>query len=299
MPFPWEKQSVPPPKQRKPPKDLEAHEKLIAKLDELDPDITRMPDKDRMAKYVDAVADTITTRYPNTKKFVDSTKCLWTALLRVIFFVAPLYWWLYTLLYTVYKVLPKNIIMMVFGVCLCFFGGNFWASLAAIEAARQLGGDRMIEELKILWVEAGNVKVANAADNKIDANNDGIADVDQITKQELMNRKVKVAMMAVRDPRRTQAAVGFLWTSWISVLMTLRFQFARYVAIGLAFVEMIQYPVVRIFTPFLMWAMGGDKELSKWVPVIITSVLSIIAFLVANMLATLCSAFYSASRDRA
>jgi hypothetical protein len=294
--MPWEKKAATASGKQEPPRDLEAHEKLIQKMDEFDPGLDRLGNNERMAKYVDGIASHLTSRYPNTKKYVNSTKGLWVCILKCVYFVAPLYWWFYTLLYTIYKILPKNILRMIFGLGLCFLGGHYWASLAAIEAARQLGGDRLIEEMMIIVKEVKNVKVASRADDKVDANKDGIADVDQITAQELMNRKIKVAMLAVSDPRRLQNSVGFLWTSWISVLMTLRFEFARYVAIGLAFVEMIEMPFIRILTPFLMWAMGGNKELAKWVPVIVTSTLSIIAFLVANALATVCSAFYSALR---
>jgi hypothetical protein len=73
--------------------------------------------------------------------------------------------------------------------------------------------------------------VAHNKDNKIDADHDGIADVDQISKQELVQRKLLVFAKAI-DPEICSSAFSGLWTAWLSVLTTLKFRYAKTVALG-------------------------------------------------------------------
>ena len=59
------------------------------------------------------------------------------------------------------------------------------ASIAAIEAFRQMGGTKVYESLAVVMQEAGAIREANRADDTTDVDNDGIADVDQIPPHEL------------------------------------------------------------------------------------------------------------------
>jgi len=43
--------------------------------------------------------------------------------------------------------LPTNVIQMIFGIALCFFGGTYVASIAAIEAFRQMGWQKVQAEI--------------------------------------------------------------------------------------------------------------------------------------------------------
>merc|ERR550532_1550950 len=102
--------------------------------------------------------------------------------------------WIGKKLYIVYKVLPMNVVYMIFGVALCFFGGTFFASIAAVEAARSFGGQALLDELAIIWEEAQKANAASEADDQVDANSDGIMDVKQMTPNELVSHKARVAM---------------------------------------------------------------------------------------------------------
>ena len=61
--------------------------------------------------------------------------------------VAPIYKKFYTEGDKIYAQLPANVLTMIFGVALCFFGGTYVASIAAIEAFRQMGYAKTLEEL--------------------------------------------------------------------------------------------------------------------------------------------------------
>ena len=53
---------------------------------------------------------------------------------KAVMFVAPYYKKAFKEGYKVYQTLPHNVLMMIFGAALCFFGGTYVASIAAIEA---------------------------------------------------------------------------------------------------------------------------------------------------------------------
>lgn len=196
--------------------------------------------------------------------------------------------------YKIYKMLPMNIVQMVFGAALCFFGGVYFTSIAAIEAFRNFGGQIVVDELTVCWNEAEKVADASAKDDLVDANKDGIVDVEQMSNNELINHKAKVAMIAIEDPQRLMKAVQYLMSAYVSVLATLKFQFAKTVALALAIAEMLELPAVRIFGPILAMAMGPD--LNHWVSALVTTTMKVVAVIIATYIQAIISAFYSALR---
>merc|ERR1712217_564163 len=140
----------------------------------------------------------------------------------------------------------------------------------------------------------GNANAASEEDDKVDANKDGIMDVKQMSANELVSHKARVAMAAVKDPERLMKATQYLFSSWISVLATLRLQFARTVALALGVASMCEHPLVRCLGPFLAMVMG--KDLQHWIPAIIGTIVRIIAVVVASFIQSIISGFYSALR---
>ncbi len=45
----------------------------------------------------------------------------------------------------IYSILPINILKALYGLALCFFGGQFVVTTAAIEAFNQCGGHKMLK----------------------------------------------------------------------------------------------------------------------------------------------------------
>ena len=63
----------------------------------------------------------------------------------------------------IWNMLPFNVVQMIFGVALCYFGGTFTTSIAAAEAFRTMGGEQakaditsVIEQLRPAWEYASN-----------------------------------------------------------------------------------------------------------------------------------------------
>ena len=220
-------------------------------------------------------------------------------------FVYPLYKKAITQGYALYQRLPHNVVVMVFGVALCFFGGTYVASIAAIEAFRQLGGQKVYAELEVVYAETQLIVAASEADDKADLDNNGVADVDEMEASELAQHKVKIAMCAVREPARLQVACGALFTSYLAVLATLRLEFARTTAFALGLVEMAKFPVggdvhrsrahrhasdthtraspvpqiIRTVSPVVAASLG--EELAHWTQTIIETTLTFIAVIFA------------------
>lgn len=224
----------------------------------------------------------------------QAVACFLKYLMKPLILVIMFYVWIGKQLYKVYKMLPMNIVYMIFGAALCHFGGVYFASIAAAEAFRNFGGQALMEELTIIWEEAKLANAASEEDDKVDANHNGIADVQEMSANELISHKAKVAMAAVNDPTRLTKAMQFLFSSWLSVVATLKMQFARTVALCLGVADMVELPITRILGPLLAMCMG--KDLQKWVPAIISTIIKIVAVVVASFVQSIISAFYSGLR---
>lgn len=220
--------------------------------------------------------------------------CFLKYLLKPLIVVAMCYVWLAKSAYKVYTALPMNVVHMIFGLALCHFGGVYFASIAAAEAFRSFGGVALWEELAIIWEEAERANAASEADDLVDANNDGVEDVKQMSANELVSHKARVAMAAVKDPTRLMKAVQFLFSAWLSVIATLKFQFARTVALCLGISSMLELPVVRVIGPGLATVMSED--LHKWIPAIVGTLIRIVAVSMASFVQSVISAFYSGMR---
>jgi len=183
---------------------------------------------------------------------------------------------------------------MIFGVCLCFFGGTYVASIAAIEAFRQLGWQKVQDELVIVYEETQHVIAASKVDDEVDDNNDGIADVDQMQATQLAQHKLSVAMKAVSKPERLQSAFGALFQAYLAVLATLRLEFARTTAFALGIVEMAKFPIIRVALPVVTSVLG--EELAHWSKTLVETALTFIAVIFAWFLQMIISAFYSGLR---
>jgi hypothetical protein len=214
---------------------------------------------------------------------------------RAVACVAPLFVWVYSRAYHLYSVAPRNVLRMTFGAALCGFGGTFAASFAAIEAVRQMGGERVYANVAVLLAEARTVQKASSQDDLLDEDHDGIADVDQIAPQALVQRKTLLAMRAVKEPARVEAAVGGLWAAYLAVLATLRLEFARTTAMALGLVETVELPLVRLLAPPIAGTLTAGG-VAHWTQTVVTGAIKLVAIVLAWYLQMIISAFYSAMR---
>jgi len=202
--------------------------------------------------------------------------------------------WIFKVLYKIYTFLPMNVLKIIFGGGLCFFGGTYFATIAAIEGFRQFGGELLWEELTILWTEGCTAAEAVDRESKVDADDNGLADFDEMDFHTRLKASAFVAGTAVKDPMGVQRAATYLWTTWLAVLAILKFQFAKTVSLCLAVAEMFELPCCRIFGPVVAAALG--PELNKWAYASISMTIKIIAVIIATYVQSIISAFYSGLR---
>mmetsp|Transcript_56840 Transcript_56840/g.83401 ORF Transcript_56840/g.83401 Transcript_56840/m.83401 type:complete len:375 (+) Transcript_56840:40-1164(+) len=158
---------------------------------------------------------------------------------------------------TVYKYTPLNIIEAIYGLALCFFGGLYPLTIAAGETFRVSGGDRVQNCLSLLWTDLRAVHQANMLDNKKDDDGDGIADIDQISQQELMTRKMALVLKTV-NPNRILQASGGLAQAFAGVCATLKLQFARVISLAVSISDSIRPLLVQFLAPALVAVIPSD-----------------------------------------
>ena len=128
-----------------------------------------------------------------------------TLMWKFINLVAPLYAVMWAVCLRVYETLPVELLEALMGLGMCFAGGAYCTSIAAIEAFRLTGWHTTRRALQDVYAEAKNIQAAHAADDKKDDDHDGKPDVLALAPDELLQRKVKVFALAVRRATRCHA----------------------------------------------------------------------------------------------
>jgi len=189
--------------------------------------------------------------------------------------------------------LPLHLFRALIGLVICFFGGVFPLTIAAVEAWKACGGDEAVKAIKELRHEFTRCQEAFDKDDQVDADGDGVADVNQITGKELMERKLKIALKVVK-PETVSTQVTLLYTGWIGVVATLKIQFAKTIALGAAIGQRLYEPTQKYLEPTLL-AMCPE-EYVQWVPYIVKWGCKAIAVYIAWWIQRIISAFHSAIR---
>ena len=286
----------------------EAVANTYAKLEEAGKDIampsTKMPDDKLIGRYLDGLTNQAETLNPKFGSCMAVAKPFIVLPVQLAMCVAPFYFWFLRWCVAIYEILPKNLLQALFGVALCFFGGTYVASIAAIEAFRQMGWEKVYAEVTVVAGNLKSIAEANKADDAKDEDGDGVADVMQVPSGELAQRKVFMGLKAIKEPARMQAAVGSLWASYIAVLATLKLEFARTTAFALGIVELVKFPITRYLAPLVVTALLKapdavklDAEAAKsWALTIVESTLTLVAVAFAWYMQMIISAFYSGLR---
>eukprot|EP00310_Coccolithus_braarudii_P020072 CAMPEP_0183345474 /NCGR_PEP_ID=MMETSP0164_2-20130417/10886_1 /TAXON_ID=221442 /ORGANISM="Coccolithus pelagicus ssp braarudi, Strain PLY182g" /LENGTH=323 /DNA_ID=CAMNT_0025516615 /DNA_START=15 /DNA_END=983 /DNA_ORIENTATION=- len=214
--------------------------------------------------------------------------------LKIVDVVGPFYLQLFGIGYTIYSNLPFDLFEALLGGGLCFFGGAYCTSIAAVEAFRLCGWSTTRAALLDVFEEMKRVKVAHDADSKKDDDGDGVADIHQISTSELLQRKLAVAALAIKDPEKLSVALGGLWTAWIGVQGTLRFEFAKTITLAVSMAEMANPTALRLGIPVLAHVV--PPKYHHWIPTIIKNVIKAVAVSIAWRMQVITSAAQSALR---
>jgi len=138
------------------------------------------------------------------------------------------------------------------------------------------------------------MQLANEADNKKDDDGNGVADVDEITPSELLQRKASLFAISVKDPNKLSIAVGGLYTAWLAVQGTLRVEFARTITLGISMAETATPMALKLGVPVLAHLL--PPKYHHWIPALIKNFVRGVAVSIAWRLQVVQSAVQSALR---
>lgn len=188
---------------------------------------------------------------------------------------------------------PEEMFPALAGFVLVFFGGNFFTLCAAVEAYRLVGFEDTKRAISKLVASYKTARAASAKDDELDEDGDGIADVKQIGKKELVVRKLGVVAKAV-DPELVADALTAINTGLMAVVATLRVKFAQCVTLGVTVGSIAHNIVSTHFEPVLLELTPADYK--KWVGPTVKHGCKLAGVMLAWSLQMTISAFHSSSR---
>ena len=188
---------------------------------------------------------------------------------------------------------PEELFPALAGFVLVFFGGNFFTLCAAVEAYRLVGFEDTKRAIGKLVASYKVARAASAKDDELDEDGDGIADVKQIGKKELVVRKLGVVAKAV-DPELVADALTAINTGLMAVVATLRVKFAQCVTLGVTVGGIAHNIVSTHFEPVLLELTPPDYK--KWVAPTVRHGCKLAGVTLAWSLQMTISAFHSSSR---
>ena len=181
------------------------------------PPVTQLPEAKRMEAYVASLAGAVEGQEPSGLA-QGLQSCLMLAI-RGFLAVQPWLDYLFKWVPVVWDMLPKNIALMAFGAALCYCGGVYTASIAAVEAFRTMGGMRAKAEIDVVAKQIAKAIEQSEKDDAVDDDGDGVADVKQISSKELVQRKIGVIAKAI-DPELVADAVTAINAGLMAVVAT-------------------------------------------------------------------------------
>ena len=188
---------------------------------------------------------------------------------------------------------PEELSTAIIGLILVFFGGHFFLTIAAAEAFRICGYSQVSTALRKLHANYLVAKAASEKDDLVDDDKDGVADVKQISKDELLNRKAKVVLKAV-DPAEVSEAMTGIYTGLFGVIAALKIRFANIITLGASMADVVRPTCEHYLSPLLLSTVS--PEYHKWVPFIIQYATRTVAVMLAFAMQRVLASWHSAMR---
>jgi hypothetical protein len=171
--------------------------------------------------------------------------------------------------------------------------GYFPMLIATVEAFRTIGYDRTKASLIELYKSYRIAREASEKDDTLDENNDGVADVNQISKSQLISRKIRVVLTAV-DPSMVNEALAGVSSGLMAVLATLKLQFAQTAVLASAIGDVFSKAFDKVLHEPLLVVVPSTYH--KWIPVGLKWLSRTLAMSAAYTAQRVISAFHSALR---
>ena len=190
-----------------------------------------------------------------------------------------------------YGRMPNHSVKMIYGLLVCFMGAHFCCLVAVIEAFKLSGAGKKMKGFFLdIWNSFKKASEASKADDRVDADGDGVADVEQISDGELFIRKVKLVLREV-DPLLVNKALTGLYQGVISAVCVVQFEFAKTITLGNSIGEFLYVTVDGLTRPFFEYILA---DYAKWVSLVINYVCKVIGSSIAWLAQFYASLFHCA-----
>lgn len=188
---------------------------------------------------------------------------------------------------------PDLLLPSFMGLIMCFFGGSYLTVIAAWEAFLMCGYDSTKACVLMLIDDLQKVAEANKKDDIKDEDNDGVADVLQVSNQQLLQRKMLLFLRTL-DPQRVTVAIAGINAGFLAVIATLKLQFAKTITLGNSIGSALEPPAKEYALPIVEKLL--PPEYRKWAWPLISYSIRSIAISIAWFVQRIISAFHSAIR---
>lgn len=188
---------------------------------------------------------------------------------------------------------PELLIPSFVGLIMCFFGGTYLTVIAAWEAFMMCGYESTKNSALALISDFEKVIEASKKDDAKDEDNDGVADVLQISNKELLKRKVFLFLRTI-DPNRLTVAITGINAGFLAVIATLKLDFAKTITLGNSIGSLLEPPAHQFVLPVLERLL--PKEYRKWAWPLISYTIRSVSISIAWFVQRIISAFHSAIR---
>jgi len=189
---------------------------------------------------------------------------------------------------------------LCFGFTLLFLGGNFALTLACYTAIRMTGWDTLRSSCLALYESylVSRQAIEKDLGAELDEDGDGKVDIVELAKamrkQENINKLTFVLLKAL-DPQKIIEALKGLWIVLLSVVATLRTQFAQQITIGANIGAVLQESLESFAEPQLIEILESyDKSYAKWSNFIIVCISRVVCISICMMLTRIITAYHSA-----
>eukprot|EP01065_Artemidia_motanka_P049497 TRINITY_DN8222_c0_g2_i1.p1 TRINITY_DN8222_c0_g2~~TRINITY_DN8222_c0_g2_i1.p1 ORF type:complete len:359 (+),score=96.87 TRINITY_DN8222_c0_g2_i1:88-1164(+) len=202
-------------------------------------------------------------------------------------------------LYEVYRAAPTDLLYALLGLSLCFFGGFFVATIAAVEAFKLYGWDRCYAHLRCLWADY-RIMRARARRQQLEARSKGedvrdIPDHNRIFDPSIsMTQRIAMMSACIQEPDKLSQAFTGLYTALLGVVTTLRLRFARTIALGASIAGMIHKPVEKHLGSRVAKMLPANQR--QWAPTLLKWSCHFVAISLAWQVQKIIAAVQSALR---
>jgi len=187
---------------------------------------------------------------------------------------------------------PEELIGALVGFILCFYGGAFCTTIAAVEAFRMCGYSRTSKAFGVLMEQYRVAEAELKKDDHVDADGDGVADNLQRSTDQVVKRKIKIAFKTC-DPEALSDGLQGIYAGLMAVVATLQLRFAQVLTLGASLGDGINRLAMQM-VPSLQASV--EPPYRKWIPQVLNYVCKTLGVFLAWMVQRVIFGFTTAMK---